>query len=171
MASPGTGLRQRVRAKVKHVFRVMGCQFDYRKVRYRGIAKNGAQVFRCLRSPICISPAADFVRMKAIGAKTAKLRRHRTDAPASSRAIQRFPLSSGAEVANVRVADPERRRRRIFIDYLRNGPGTTAVGIIRLAHDRACRLQIQSSGGRWRIASSQTLFTMSHPLRKSGWTR
>ena len=113
--------------------------------------------FRCLRSPICTSPAADFVRMKAIGAKTAKLRRHRTDAPASSRAIQRFPLSSGAEVANVRVADPERRRRRIFIDHLRNGPGTTAVGIIRLAHDRACRLQIQSSGGRWRIASSQTL--------------
>ena len=31
-----------VRAKVEHVFRVMKCQFGYRKVRYRGIAKNGA---------------------------------------------------------------------------------------------------------------------------------
>jgi transposase, IS5 family len=35
----------RVRAKVEHVFRVLKCQFGYRKVRYRGIAKNGAQVF------------------------------------------------------------------------------------------------------------------------------
>jgi hypothetical protein len=34
----------RVRAKVEHVFRVMKYQFGYRKVRYRGIAKNGAQV-------------------------------------------------------------------------------------------------------------------------------
>jgi IS5 family transposase len=34
-----------VRAKVEHVFRVLKCQFGYRKVRYRGIAKNGAQVF------------------------------------------------------------------------------------------------------------------------------
>jgi len=38
----------RVRAKVEHVFRVMKCQFGYRKVRYRGIAKNGAQVFALL---------------------------------------------------------------------------------------------------------------------------
>lgn len=38
----------RVRAKVEHVFRVMKCQFGYRKVRYRGIAKNGAQVFSLL---------------------------------------------------------------------------------------------------------------------------
>src|SRR4029078_8780832 len=35
----------KIRAKVEHVFRVMKCQFGYRKVRYRGIAKNGAQVF------------------------------------------------------------------------------------------------------------------------------
>ena len=34
----------KVRAKVEHVFRVVKCQFGYRKVRYRGIAKNGAQV-------------------------------------------------------------------------------------------------------------------------------
>ena len=30
----------KVRAKVEHVFRVVKCQFGYRKVRYRGIAKN-----------------------------------------------------------------------------------------------------------------------------------
>jgi IS5 family transposase len=38
----------KVRAKVEHVFRVMKCQFGYRKVRYRGLAKNGAQVFSLL---------------------------------------------------------------------------------------------------------------------------
>lgn len=37
-----------VRAKVEHVFRVLKCQFGYRKVRYRGIKKNGAQVFALL---------------------------------------------------------------------------------------------------------------------------
>lgn len=37
-----------IRAKVEHVFRVMKCQFGYRKVRYRGIKKNGAQVFTLL---------------------------------------------------------------------------------------------------------------------------
>jgi IS5 family transposase len=37
-----------VRAKVEHIFRVMKCQFGYRRVRYRGIAKNGAQVFALL---------------------------------------------------------------------------------------------------------------------------
>src|SRR3981189_514380 len=54
-ANPGARLtaRQRarnhrfgkVRAKVEHVFRVVKCQFGYRKVRYRGIAKNGPQGF------------------------------------------------------------------------------------------------------------------------------
>lgn len=38
----------KVRAKVEHVFRVLKCQFGYRKVRYRGIEKNGAQVFALL---------------------------------------------------------------------------------------------------------------------------
>lgn len=37
-----------VRAKVEHVFRVLKCQFGYRRVRYKGIAKNGAQVFTLL---------------------------------------------------------------------------------------------------------------------------
>ena len=30
---------------IEDVFRVLKCQFGYRKVRYRGIAKNGSQVF------------------------------------------------------------------------------------------------------------------------------
>ena len=57
-AKPGRELTKRqrarnrrfgkVRAKVEHVFRVLKCQFGYRKVRYRGIAKNGAQVFALL---------------------------------------------------------------------------------------------------------------------------
>ena len=37
-----------VRAKVGHIFRVLKCQFGYRRVRYRGIAKNGAQLFTLL---------------------------------------------------------------------------------------------------------------------------
>jgi len=45
-----------VRAKVEHVFRVLKCQFGYRKVRYRGIAKNGAQVFALLAlANLCLS--------------------------------------------------------------------------------------------------------------------
>jgi len=34
-----------VRAKVEHVFRVLKCQFAYRKVRYKGLVKNEAQIF------------------------------------------------------------------------------------------------------------------------------
>ncbi len=34
-----------VRAKVEHVFRIVKCQFGYRKTRYRGIKKNGCQIF------------------------------------------------------------------------------------------------------------------------------
>lgn len=34
-----------IRAKVEHVFRVIKCQFGYRSVRYRGLAKNTAQMF------------------------------------------------------------------------------------------------------------------------------
>ena len=34
-----------VRTKVEHVFRVIKCQFGYRKVRYRGLFKNTAQMF------------------------------------------------------------------------------------------------------------------------------
>jgi IS5 family transposase len=57
-AQPGRPLtaRQRARnrrfgkvcAKVEHVFRVLKCQFGYRKVRYRGLAKNAAQLFSLL---------------------------------------------------------------------------------------------------------------------------
>jgi transposase, IS5 family len=34
-----------VRAKVEHVFRIVKCQFGYRKTRYKGLDKNAAQVF------------------------------------------------------------------------------------------------------------------------------
>jgi IS5 family transposase len=34
-----------VRAKVEHTFRVIKCQFSYRRIRYRGLAKNAAQMF------------------------------------------------------------------------------------------------------------------------------
>ncbi len=34
-----------VRAKVEHIFRVVKCQFGYRKARYRGLAKNETQMF------------------------------------------------------------------------------------------------------------------------------
>jgi IS5 family transposase len=37
-----------IRARVEHVFRVLKCQFGYTKVRYKGIAKNAAQVFTLL---------------------------------------------------------------------------------------------------------------------------
>jgi IS5 family transposase len=47
-AKPGRALTQRQRAKVEHVFRVLKCQFGYRKVRYRGLLKNAAQVFALL---------------------------------------------------------------------------------------------------------------------------
>ena len=57
-AKPGRDLTKRqrarnhrfgkVRAKVEHVFRVLKCQFGYRKVRYRGLVKNSAQVFSLL---------------------------------------------------------------------------------------------------------------------------
>ncbi len=34
-----------VRAKVEHPFRIIKCQFGYRKTRYKGLKKNAAQVF------------------------------------------------------------------------------------------------------------------------------
>jgi IS5 family transposase len=37
-------LKARVRAKVEHPFRVIKLQFGFTKVRYRGIAKNTAQL-------------------------------------------------------------------------------------------------------------------------------
>jgi transposase, IS5 family len=38
-------LKSAVRAKVEHPFRVIKRQFGYQKVRYRGLAKNTAQIF------------------------------------------------------------------------------------------------------------------------------
>ena len=34
-----------VRSRVEHLFRIIKCQFGYTKVRYKGLAKNAAQVF------------------------------------------------------------------------------------------------------------------------------
>jgi IS5 family transposase len=47
----GTSQKQRnrkhssIRSRVEHLFRVIKCQFGYTKVRYKGLAKNAAQVF------------------------------------------------------------------------------------------------------------------------------
>jgi len=37
-----------IRARIEHCFRIMKCQFGYRKVRYKGLAKNRTQVFTLL---------------------------------------------------------------------------------------------------------------------------
>jgi transposase, IS5 family len=37
-------LKAQARAKVEHPFRVLKCQFGYVKARYRGLAKNAAQI-------------------------------------------------------------------------------------------------------------------------------
>ncbi len=34
-----------VRSKVEHIFRIIKCQFGYRKTRYRGLQKNADQMF------------------------------------------------------------------------------------------------------------------------------
>jgi IS5 family transposase len=37
-------VKTRIRAKIKHPFRVIKCQFGHRKVRYKGLAKNTSQL-------------------------------------------------------------------------------------------------------------------------------
>ncbi len=37
-----------IRARVEHCFRVIECQFGYRKARYNGLLKNEAQAFALL---------------------------------------------------------------------------------------------------------------------------
>lgn len=44
----GTFTPDLLRRITTHIFRVLKRQFGYRKVRYRGIAKNGAHVFSLL---------------------------------------------------------------------------------------------------------------------------
>jgi transposase, IS5 family len=41
-------VKSMLRAKVEHTFQVMKCVFGYRKVKYRGLAKNGAHVTRMM---------------------------------------------------------------------------------------------------------------------------
>ena len=37
-----------MRARIEHCFRVIKCQFGYKKVRYKGLEKNRVQVFSLL---------------------------------------------------------------------------------------------------------------------------
>lgn len=37
-------IKASIRARVEHAFRIIKCQFGYTKVRYRGVAKNTAQI-------------------------------------------------------------------------------------------------------------------------------
>lgn len=45
--------KARIRAKVEHPFRVIKRQFGHAKVRYRGLAKNTAQLHTLFALPIC----------------------------------------------------------------------------------------------------------------------
>jgi IS5 family transposase len=38
-------VHNRIRAKVEHAFHVVKCLWNYRKVRYKGLVKNAAQMF------------------------------------------------------------------------------------------------------------------------------
>ena len=44
LAGKAEQLKASVRAKVEHPFRELKCQFGFTKVRYRGLAKNTAQL-------------------------------------------------------------------------------------------------------------------------------
>ena len=48
-------LKASIRAKVEHPFRVIKCQFGYRKTRYKGLTKNIAQ----LLTPVCFEQFVD----------------------------------------------------------------------------------------------------------------
>ena len=54
-----------VRAKVEHIFRVIKCQFGYRKARYRGLAKNAAQMFS-LMALANLYPARQCLRAESV---------------------------------------------------------------------------------------------------------
>ena len=43
-------MKASIRAKVEHPFRVIKRQFGFTKVRYRGLAKNTAQIVHALRA-------------------------------------------------------------------------------------------------------------------------
>ena len=69
----------KVRAKVEHVFRVVKCQFGYRKVRYRGIAKRGPGILAVgARKPV--SRPQDICVRLTIPGPSAPDRRYETAA-------------------------------------------------------------------------------------------
>jgi hypothetical protein len=59
----------------------MKCQFGYRKVRYRGIAKNGAQSLRCSRSPTYSLPVGHSRRSMNISSAQLSSARVRNQEP------------------------------------------------------------------------------------------
>jgi hypothetical protein len=86
----------KVRAKVKHVFRVLNTQFGYRKVRYRGIAKNGALGFALLAlanlslARVRLAPASGKLDRKHLIRRTDP----RIRPPRTGSDVQGFPNSS-----------------------------------------------------------------------------
>jgi hypothetical protein len=56
-------LKARIRAKVEHPFHVIKNLFHFKKVRYKGLAKNTAQLSTCCSGwPIWCSPSGVFLR-------------------------------------------------------------------------------------------------------------
>jgi hypothetical protein len=49
--------------QVEHVFRVIKCQFGYTKVRYKGLAKNAAQVFMLVGQGWALDGGAEETRV------------------------------------------------------------------------------------------------------------
>ena len=54
--------QSRIRARVEHLFRIIKCQFGYRKVRYRGLEKNRVQVMSLM------AMANLYLQRRALGA-------------------------------------------------------------------------------------------------------
>jgi IS5 family transposase len=60
------------RAKVEHVFRIIKCQFGYRKTRYKGLAKNAAQVFSLMALANLYQARGQLLAVAGTCAKLAK---------------------------------------------------------------------------------------------------
>ena len=95
-------VREKSAPSVEHVFRVMKCQFRiYRKVRYRGIAKNGAQSLRAARARQPIPcPQDTRVRMKNTGGESL---------PAEGRNY------AGTSINNENPAPPSTHREKVTL--------------------------------------------------------
>ena len=76
-------LKASVRAKVEHPFRVIKRQFGFMKVRYRGLAKNTAQIKTLFARAICGWPESQFCRGR--GHECVRSTANRPNRPASGR--------------------------------------------------------------------------------------